>query len=352
MKTTPTSPTDKTFSHPSRRYNNGKFRGKFLWLLKAIITLGILYHLFLKIPITQVVAALLDTKISYLIFGFLLQICMRYINAVQLRVFLRQQKINFSTVELMKINLVVLFYGLVLPGELSGGIVKWHKLSRRNKMRAQAAACIVLSRTVNLLSLAILGISCFLLENPYNSSTIAASLLAGLTFSLGLYLCITNAKAASIIERLFGKLSFFPLPTLLKEKIAKLWESIKHFHQIPLHKLNYTLLLATMYQLAGITSVELLMLAAGIKIPLISVIWIRAAVIFLQMLPVSISGLGVREGAFVFLLKKYAVSAADAMALSFTIFGITVILALIGGTLEATETLLGKSGKTDEHFME
>lgn len=309
----------------------------FKWLIKCFITIGILYYLFLKIPVDQVVLALINTKIIYLLPVFLLQVGMRYINASQLKVFIRQQRMKFTVFELMKINLITQFYGLLLPGEISSGFVKWHKLSRENKMRAQAIACVVLSRTVNILCLAVLGIIFFLIERPYNSVPIGISLIFGLMLSLLLYLSIVNASVSSRMQDLISKLNVFKIPQLLQEKINNVWNSIKRFHELSFSALNYALFLSFLFQFTGILSVYLIMQAIGIDISIISIIWIRATVIFIQMFPVSISGLGVREGTFVFLLRRYGVSAPDAMALSFIIFAVMVIMGLIGGILEAQE---------------
>lgn len=316
---------------------NQRLKGIFKWLLKCLITIGLLYYLFLKIPFNQVAAALINTKIIYLLPAFFLQIGMRYINASQLRIFVQRQRMRFTVLELMKINLVSQFYGLLLPGELSTSLVKWYKLSKQNKMRSQAVACIVFSRTINTLCLAVLGIILFLVEMPYNSISIGTSLILGLIVSILLYLSITNASISSRIENLVNKLNLSRISESLQEKINKVWNSIKCFHRLPFTTLNYAFFLSFLFHLAGISSVYLIMQAVDINVSIISIIWIRAAVIFLQMLPLSISGLGVREGAFVFLLSSYNVSAPDAMALSFIIFAVTVIMALIGGILEAQE---------------
>jgi hypothetical protein len=62
------------------------------------------------------------------------------------------------------------------------------------------------------------------------------------------------------------------------------------------------------------------------------------------MIPISISGLGVREGALLFLLKPYGVWGEEALALSLIIFGITVLLiGAIGGLLEGRKLLFPSS---------
>ena len=59
-----------------------------------------------------------------------------------------------------------------------------------------------------------------------------------------------------------------------------------------------------------------------------------AVVSLLQSLPISIAGIGVREGAYLYLLQLQGVPGASALALSLTVFGIHMLIALAGGLLQ------------------
>jgi glycosyltransferase 2 family protein len=61
----------------------------------------------------------------------------------------------------------------------------------------------------------------------------------------------------------------------------------------------------------------------------------------ITMIPISISGLGVREGSLILLLKPYGIGNDDAVAFSFFIFTITVVMiGVIGGLFEGRRFLL------------
>lgn len=321
---------------------NKLFINILIWLLKFFVAAGIIYYLFQKIPVQQVSSSLMSANIAYLLPAFGLQGVMYYLNAMQLKIFSQNQKMDFTVWELLRINLITQFYGLFLPGQLSGGLVKWHKLSRKNKMRAQAMACVVLARTVFLLSLAIVGIVSFLIEMPQRSMPILFSLLLGLVGSVLLYLSIISVKVSHAIERLFGGLKFLRIPELVLEKAGKVWRSIKYFHNMSWETSNGALILMIAYHLIGAVSVFFIMRAVGIEMSIVSIVWIRAVVAFLSLFPISISGLGIREGVFVLLLGNYNVPPSDALALSFIIFGTIVFVALIGGVFEAQELLFPK----------
>ena len=63
--------------------------------------------------------------------------------------------------------------------------------------------------------------------------------------------------------------------------------------------------------------------------------WVQTIIIIVNTIPISISGIGVREGGLIFLLKPYGVSGAEAVALSFLVFARNVAISLIGGVLRS-----------------
>jgi hypothetical protein len=85
----------------------------------------------------------------------------------------------------------------------------------------------------------------------------------------------------------------------------------------------------------------LICMALGIGMSFVQLLWVVAVVSLLQSLPISIAGLGVREGAYVYLLQLQGVPAASALALSLTVFGIQVLLAAAGGLLQLQSLVKG-----------
>ncbi|GBD39749.1 hypothetical protein HRbin37_02035 [bacterium HR37] len=87
-------------------------------------------------------------------------------------------------------------------------------------------------------------------------------------------------------------------------------------------------------------------LAASLKLELsfVTIGWIRSAVVLATMFPVSFSGLGIREGVLLVLLKPFEVSEKEALALSFLVFCTTLLLiGIIGGILEGKRFLVNRT---------
>jgi hypothetical protein len=102
----------------------------------------------------------------------------------------------------------------------------------------------------------------------------------------------------------------------------------------------------TVMALGGALGLELPATAYCVAVPLASL---------LSALPISLNGVGVREGALVWVLTPYGVSGAQGIALGLLWFSVTVATGLIGGLvyllgppLDKDPDLSSGSSSTDE----
>ena len=75
----------------------------------------------------------------------------------------------------------------------------------------------------------------------------------------------------------------------------------------------------------------------------------RVILDLVMMLPVSFSGLGVREASFVYLLEPFGVDAAPALAFSLAVYALGLSVALVGGLIEAARLWL--PGSTKQYLL-
>ena len=87
---------------------------------------------------------------------------------------------------------------------------------------------------------------------------------------------------------------------------------------------------ALLYQFSVIAVFGLVFRALDLEVPIAAVLAFVPAVLMLQVLPISISGLGVREGALALFLHPFGVSAAQALAAGLLWFGATIVVGLLG----------------------
>ena len=98
--------------------------------------------------------------------------------------------------------------------------------------------------------------------------------------------------------------------------------------------LAYSLMLALVFQFLSTLTCATLAGGLGIVQPFSDWCWVLGVVSIAVVLPVTVGGIGLREGAFIALLGFLGVPAAQSLALSFTIFFLTICGAAVGGICE------------------
>jgi uncharacterized membrane protein YbhN (UPF0104 family) len=88
------------------------------------------------------------------------------------------------------------------------------------------------------------------------------------------------------------------------------------------------MLVGTNYLVARALGVTISVWYFVLFVPILSVV---------LMLPISMSGLGVREGAYVYLFGQAGVPTAQALTMSLLIYALRVVAALVGGSLYAMQ---------------
>jgi glycosyltransferase 2 family protein len=90
------------------------------------------------------------------------------------------------------------------------------------------------------------------------------------------------------------------------------------------------LAVAVIYQASTVAAVYLATQALGLHLPAAAVLAFAPVVAILQVMPLSLNGLGVREGAFVLFLGPLGVGTGQAIAVGLLVYAMTVAVSLLG----------------------
>lgn len=303
--------------------------------IRFLIAFAILYFVFSRIPLPEVISTLASTKLKHLIFASIVTIISQLIAAYRLKLLTSVQGISLTAVKVFEINLATAFYRLFLPGgNMAGGVIRLFKLTSHNKKSMEALASLAYDRIVATIALCIVGISFWYIHFPSDSAYLVLSmtfLLSGLIFiNIILFYERTTTLATKIIAVL--QLTFF------SSVVERFSEIVKRFKSFSPGSIIYIFAISIISQLLGVLVYYLLARSLDVEISFLAMGWIRSVVVLITMIPISIAGLGLREGTLIILLRSYGIRDEDALALSFLIFSITVVVVgLIGGLLEARE---------------
>jgi hypothetical protein len=267
--------------------------------------------------------------------AFLVTLIVQAAIAHRLRLLAEAQGVGLGTRDVMEINLVTLFYGLFLPGGgITAIVIRLYRLTRADRRYTATLAAIVCDRLLATATLCVAGLMFWLLDGPQRSQQalvvlVVASAAAALALSP-----MFHSSPARWISLVASRL---PLVRGLWPRIA---EALAVFRAIPLRGQIGLAALSLGAHVLGIGVYFLLARAMGVDAPFMALGWMRSTATLVAILPFSVSGLGLREGAMVALLGQRGVPGHAALAYSLLVFGVTILsVGLVGGLIEAVRWL-------------
>jgi len=302
-----------------------------LLALKIIVSGILLTYLFTIIPISAILSSIKSADIILVLIGIILASPISYLSALETQYLTKIQGMTLSVFEILKIHLATNFYGLFLPGTLSGGAIKWYKLSKHGK-KSSAAAVVVFNRFLEVLIIVFLGIffSFPSLVALQNINLIAVWVLIFIVMVLT-YILLLNKTALNFIDKIFNRL---PIPFIIKEKSGKFLKAMHQFQNLSLNDHIKIIGLMLLYHGIGVVSLFCFVQSLNINVSIWILGWVRSLLAIILMIPISFAGLGIREGTLVFLLGQYGVIPSDSMALSFLFLFRSLLTSLTGGWFE------------------
>lgn len=281
--------------------------------MKILVSGGLLYAVISKTGIDKVLSTLKGINILSFVLAVLIYMLTVFISTIRWRLLLHEK---FGMKKLVSLYFIGSFFNHLLPGLIGGDAVKAYYLYRDTGRGSSAVASVFMDRYIGFTALMLVGLTAF----PFGFSYFRGSYIEWV-LPLIVLLFITGSffVFGLRIGRRFKPLAgFYDYFSVYKEKKAVL---IK------------TLLLSIMIQTIIIFAVYVLGRGLGVQVPLfplfvfIPVIWTIATI------PISISGLGVREASFVLLFGFLGISPVQATAVSFAWF-LSVATGSLPGLIE------------------
>ena len=318
---------------------------KIVLIFKLLITSVLLIIIFGKIPFYNILKTFSSVNLILFFLAFLLTIPVILLSSYQTKYLTSIQKIQISFKEILKIYLTTGFYSLFLPGDLAGGAVKWYKF-KKHGTGSSAAAVVIFNRFLELLVVIFLGIL-FSIPGLINSGYRQLLIIWIITLILlsTSYIILLNTETLKKTGRILNK---FPIPISIKNKIENLLTAIYEFRNLTLKDHCEIFGIMFLYHILNVAAFYLIAESINVSVSFFVLGWVRSVVIISNFLPISYSGLGVREGIIIYLLSYYGVPSSEALVISLLSFTKNLFVPLAGGIIELKDFLLSKNYKSLE----
>jgi glycosyltransferase 2 family protein len=217
------------------------------------------------------------------------------------------------------------FVGNFLPSTIGGDVLRISRLTAGSDVPGSSVfASVVIERLTGWIVLPLLTMTGLLLRPSLLRLGMASRL--ALALSLGTLLLLAGIMAAAGSSRVAGRFAanegWTRFIGAVHLGIDSLWRRPQAAAGI--------LAVATVYQLSMVLAAWAATRALGLHLPMMALLAFTPVVAIAQVLPLSLNGLGIREGAFVLFLGPLGVAAGQAVAIGLIIYALTLAVSLLG----------------------
>ncbi|MBI4497993.1 MAG: flippase-like domain-containing protein [Chloroflexi bacterium] len=306
--------------------------------LRLAFSLGLVALVASRVDLGQMARVLAGADLRLVVLAWLLALGSWVVASYKWRLLLRALGADAPVRVLLGLNLVGLFYSLFLPGQLGGEVVKGIKLARYGVSGAKTAVTIGVDRLTGVVALALLALGGLALAPETAAGPgLKLAALGVLLASLAPLAVLLPASWVGGGLRLGVWLSWGPARSVLG-LVGALANTFLQYRRAP-GTLAAALVLSLAIQCVVVAVNYLAALGLGVAVPFLALTWIVALASILHLVPLSLAGLGVREGAYVVLLQGYGVSDAEGLGLALVVFGVIMAQGLVGGVIDLVQGL-------------
>lgn len=293
--------------------------------LKLLVSVAVLALIVRQVSFGAIVDALRGADLRLVLLGILPLPLMSWLAALQMRVSTELQGLRLPLRRILEVNLSTSFYGLFLPGVIAGGALRWYQFSSQDGKPLEALAAIVYNRLLETSTALVLGLACWVADPVARAhpalGAIAALMVAGLLLA---HAVLVNPRLA---ERL--------VPRRFADRLGPFVAAVSRFGALPVRGQAEVAGLCVVRHLLGIVSTWLFARALHLDLSMVEIGWVRSLLIIVAIVPLTIGGLGLREGSLIAVLAPYGIGSGPAVALGVLIFSRDLVGAVAGGVLEA-----------------
>ncbi|HEY1231916.1 MAG TPA: lysylphosphatidylglycerol synthase transmembrane domain-containing protein [Candidatus Binatia bacterium] len=296
-------------------------------LLKLLVSVGLLGYLLARIHIERFLQTFANANFSYIAIALLVYLVTQGVSAMRWTALARPLGVNTPFKDMTRYYLIGMFFNLFAPGTVGGDVSRVYYLVRDENARVQgrsvptmnAAMSVLMDRAIGMIVLVWLGAAGLLLF-PYYAVPHSAR-LATFLLSIGL---LVGILITPLVRRL--------LPADTHQFLVKLRLALsayqRHWRALviaAIFSLIIHLVQAWMHVVMG--------RALDLNVPFSFALIVYPLVGTFSAIPISLNGLGLREGGYVVLLSVIGIGTEKGIAFGILLFLVVVCDSLIGGIL-------------------
>lgn len=297
--------------------------------LKLAVSIALLTFLFVRTDLHAIGTLFGSLRIPVFFGSILLYLVTQLLSTIRWRCLLRAEKIHLPLWRLVLLYYEGMFFNLMLPTAIGGDLVRGYQVSRLTERREASMASILVERLSGYTALTI--IACIAIVPAY--AHVHDPLIVWLTVGsavgmIGLIASLLSDRLQTLFFRLLHGVGL----GRFHDAIHRLYEAVQQYwtHR---RALLFALGLSLILQSLIITIFYLISQALNLSVPFHYFFLFVPLISVISMLPISVAGLGLREGSAIYLFAKVGLDSASALSLSLLWFTVTALCSGLGGVV-------------------
>ena len=183
----------------------GKYRKHALTALKVFVSVALIYFIFTKLDVANVVAILKTTNPFYLFIAAIFLVLSKVFASFRLNLYFHQLDVRLTQISNLKLYLLGMFYNLFLPGGIGGDAYKGYVIQKKFPVTTKrVVSALLLDRLSGLLLIFLYScLFAILLQNEFLANYRIAIAILGLTSVLVFW--YLNRKLFTSLHAVFWK---------------------------------------------------------------------------------------------------------------------------------------------------
>jgi len=290
-------------------------------IAKTFFGLAVLALLLWAVDFRKLIDAFSHLTLESIIYLVLMSVVLIHVSALKWEMFLESLGGKIPVARLFRLYIVGYFVNLVLPSYLGGDAVRSF-YAGKSVGQHEALAATILERYTGLVAMVTLGIVASFVRSDVPWQIRGAMLLVGLGLAV-ITVAALSSRAIDLFERI-------PHLARVTKHLYKIQEGL-HLARTDTPLLTKAMGFSFAYHLLTVVNTIVAATAVGWwNPPFMDLVVVLPLVLLVSAIPLSPSGLGIQEGAWVFFLQSIGATPAQAMGIALVLRAKSYIIAIFG----------------------
>lgn len=298
-------------------------------LLRLGLSLILLVIVFLIIDIEHFLEHLYSLDLTFFLLGLIAYFGAVVLWASRWYLLVRATGEIVSFWRIFSTTLIGIFFSLFLPTMVGTDLGRMYELSRGQENKTGVVSTVLLDRLVGLATLILMAMTAILfgLQFTGNAEISQFVLLMAVLMVIGWFVFFNRR-----VMHHFNWVFRLPLANRIEPTIREIYDTL-YFLQSKPRLMLVAAALSLLNQIMEVISVILIARALVVYTDTAYFFVFMPLIWLVTMVPIAISGLGLREGAFAFFFTQVGVTSEEGVAISLLFYSFNVIVGLSGGLI-------------------